>query len=169
MGILKPCLSTSGNSVVVGKFSLYDEVEAINVQAANPGFDDLMGEPFLEDVNGDRKGERVRPEIEVDVLGKIEFIQHEEQIQDATGNAPSTRLRFRASRGELVSRGLLVNGVILIRPNDRLRRLEDRLGRIRYDFEDDDRSGYYVYEARPGETGSNVIDFFLEARRGVER
>jgi len=169
MGILKPCLSTSGDSVVVGKFCLYDEVEAINVSVTNPGFDDLMGEPFLEDTNGDRIGERVRPEIAVDVLGKIEFGTFEEQVQDPAGNAPRSRARFRVARSELFDRGLLVNGVILLRPNDRLKRLEDRRGRIRWDFEDDDRDGLYVFEVRPSETGSNMVDVFLENRRPVEQ
>lgn len=169
MGILKSCISSSGNSVVLGHFSLYDEVTAIEVTPTNPGFDDVMREPYLNDQNLDRVGERVRPEIEVEVLGKADFSRFEEQTQDGTGNAPRSHVRFRVTRGELESRGLLVNGVVVIRPNDRLRRLEDRKGRIRYDFESGDRDGLYVFEVRPGETGSNVIDFLLETRRPVER
>lgn len=169
MGTLKPCLSTTGGAVVVGKFALYDEVEAINVGPTNPGFDDLLGEPFLEDTDADQIGERVRPEIDIDILGKITFSRYEEQTQDATGNAPRSMATFRVGRSELFARGLLVNGVILIRANDRLKRLEDRQGRIRYEFEDDDRDGLYVFEVRPGETGSNVVDILLENRRGVER
>jgi len=171
MGILKPCLSVSGGSVVVGKFALYDEVEAINVLAppGNPGFDDVMGEPFLEDNDDDQVGERVRPEILIDVLGKVDFVEHRAQRQDPTGNAPESRVRFRVSRGELVSRGLLVNGVLLIRNNDRLLQLVDRQGRTRYDFVANSHVGFFVYEVRPGETGTNIVDVLLEQRRPVER
>ena len=165
MGILKSCLSTSGGSVVVAEFALYDEAEAIAVTPTNPGFDDLMGEPFLEDNDSDQVGERVRPEDLTRILGKLSFTRNEEQRQNATGNSPRSFAMLRVSRGELERKGLLVDGVYGVRPNDRILRVRDRVGRILHEFEHGNRDGLYVVEVRPGETGSNVVDIHFVKRR----
>ena len=72
---------------------------------------------------------------------------------------------LRVSRGELERKGLLVDGVYGVRPNDRILRVRDRVGRILHEFEHGNRDGLYVVEVRPGETGSNVVDIHFVKRR----
>ena len=148
---------------------LYDEAEAINVSPANPGFDNLLGEPYLEDTTGDGVGERVRPGNVVEVKAKAEFTKHEEQEQDQAGNAPDSFLTLTMFTPMLESMGLLVNGVYGIRPNDRLLRLESSTGKVRVDFEQNERDGLFVFEVRPGPTGSRTLQVLLEKRRPVAR
>ncbi len=169
MGTLKPCYSISGESVEIAVLELYDETEAINVGPTNPGFDDLLGEPFFEDLDLDGIGERVRPSTTVSIKAKAEFSRFEEQRQDQVGNAPDTFMNLVVSEEELVAKGLLTSGVLGIRPNDRLLRLETNKGVTRVDFQEDARDPVYVFEVRPGSTGERTYTIMLEKRRPVAR
>lgn len=170
MGTLKSCFATGGESVEIAVLGLYDETKAREVASVeypnNPGFDDLLGEPFLEDLDSDQLGERVRPEVETQVRCKLRFTRYEEQNQDQSGNAPQTFATLTLFEEDLVSRGLLVGGKVAIRPNDRLLRvLKNTLGNpVRVDFEQDGRPGLHVFEVRPGETGTGVFTVLLERR-----
>lgn len=171
MGCLKPCLSVSGDSVEVLEFELYDEASAIVVllPPGNPGFDDVLGEPFLEDDDDDQIGERERPSTVIEVKGKIEFDRDEEQNQDGTGNAPESRVEVRIAESELKVKGLIdpVTGTIGIHVNDRLLRVKSNAGVVRADFTIGDRVGLRVYEVRHGETGSGIVKVMLEKERPV--
>jgi hypothetical protein len=90
MVTLKSCFSVSGDSVEIAVMRLYDEPEARTVSVSNPGFDDVMGEPYLEDTDDNGIGERVRPEDEVLIKCKAKFTTDEEQRQDQIGNAPAS-------------------------------------------------------------------------------
>jgi len=169
MGILKPCLSVTGDSVEIAVFELYDEAESINVSPTNPGFDDILGEPFLEDVSLNGIGERVRPSTQVSIKAKAKFAKFEEQNQDQTGNAPESFLTITIDRRYLEAAGLFAAGVIGIRPNDRLLRLQSSAGVVRVDFQNSGRDPVYVTEVRPGETGETAVTILLEKRRPVAR
>lgn len=167
MGTLKNCLSVVGDSVEVAVFELYDHAEAINVSPTNPGFDDVLGEPYLEDGGSDGIGERVRPGTVVSLKCKADFGKHEEQSQDGAGNAPSSFLTLTLFKANLEAQvpALIVAGKILVRPNDRLLRIEDRSVNVRVDFEADGRDGLHVFRVDPGETGTGIVKVFLEKRR----
>ena len=169
MGLFKPCYSVNPliGSTEVAVFELYDEVESRNVGPANPGFDDVLGEPFLEDTNDDGIGERVRPVTVVNVNVKVKFTRKDEQQQDGTGNAPGSLMTLTVSEEHLRSLGLLTNGKPGIRANDRLLRLQSSSGVVRVDFEAGGLTGPFVFEVRPGETGSGVFMILLENRRIV--
>lgn len=166
MGVLRPCLSTSGDSVEYAVLELYDEASA---RSTSPGFDDVLGEPFLVDSDADGIGDRVRPGTEVEVKCKARAARHDEQVQDGTGNAPegSWVLTFYAS--DLAARGLLVGGACLIRPNDRLKRLRANTlaATVRVDFEAGGAAGLFCYEVRPGETGEGTYTALFERRRAA--
>lgn len=164
MGCLKPCLSVSGDSVEIAVLELYDEPAA---RATPPGFDDVLGEPFLEDGDGDGVGERVRPGVVVEVLAKVDFRRYEEQVQDGTGNVPEGDATLTVTESELAKKGLLVAGVIGVRANDRLLRIKSRSGSVRVDLLHGGREGLHVVEVRPSETGSGVVKIVLEDRRAT--
>lgn len=172
MGCLKPCLTTtteSGNREIV-VFELYDEVEARNVSPTNPGFDDLLGEPYLEDdiVSPDSNeiGERVRPGTIVKLKARVEISKNEEQNQDGTGNDPQGSMRVIVDEPTLLAATpvLLANGVVKIRPNDRLLRIETPAGAVRAEFTKGQRFGKFVIEVRPGDTGEGDWTIVLEER-----
>ena len=169
MGLLKPCFSNSesSGSVEFAVIGLYDETAARTVTATNPGFDDLLNEPLFSDDNDDSVGEYVRPEQVVKIKAKAKWVRSEEHRQDNAGNAPDSDLMLTVFQDDLKARGLLVDGVSKIRVNDRLLRLENRIGVIRHQFEEDERDGLHCYEVRPGETGSGVLFIFFENRRVV--
>ena len=170
MGLYKNCYSVNGASVELAELALYDEVEARNVAAppGNPGFDDLMGEPFLEDNDDDGVGERVRPEEVVQVKCKVDFGSYEVQQQEQHGNEPSGQLTLEVYESDLAARGLLVDGVVKIRPNDRLLRvLNSESGEVRIDLTTSGRPGMFVYEVRPAETGTGKLKIMLEHRRSA--
>ena len=77
MGVLKSCYATSGESIEVAVFELYDETAALTA----PGFDDVLGEPFLIDTNSDGIGERTRPGTVVKVKAKAKWTTHENRIR----------------------------------------------------------------------------------------
>lgn len=169
MGLLKPCYSTSesSGSYEIAVIALYEEAAARVVTPTNPGFDDVLGEPRFADVNDDSIGERQRPETVVEIRAKAKWSRNEEQTQDNTGNAPSSFLVLTVLEKDLKAKGLLVNGVLSIRPNDRLLRLQNGAGVIRHDFEHANRDGLHVFEVRPGETGTGILTILLEDRRVV--
>ena len=174
MGIFESCFAVNGASVETAVLELYDEAKAREVASVefpdNPGFDDTLGEPFFEDLDGDGIGTRVRPGVEVSVKAKADFARHEEQRQDQVGNAPESFVTLTLYEEDLVARGLLVAGKMAIRPNDRLLRLENTTsGAVRVNFEQDGRDGIYVFEVRPGETGTGIYQVLLEKRRLVAR
>lgn len=175
MGVFRPCLSVSGDSVELLEFELYDEVEAINVSPTNPGFDDLLGEPYLEDTITPPTipgvGERVRPVQTVTLKGKIKFTKDEEQYQDQAGNAPRSFATVTVALKHLQSKGLwnVTTGEYGIRANDRLLRVRTRNGRLRVNFVEDGRAGVFVYEVRRGETGTGIVEIMLEARPNSTR
>lgn len=165
MGIYKPCYSTSECFSETVELELYDETEARNVSVSNPGFDDVMGEPFLEDTDDDQIGDRVRPSTTVELKARVEFSRYKEQEQAGSGNDPASMLKLIVNEEELVRLGLLADGEIKIRPNDRLLRVKSEGGSVRVDFTVDGRDGVYVYEVRPGDTGTGLVEFMLENRR----
>ena len=166
MGILKPCLSVSGDSVEYAVIETYDEPDA---RTTPPGFDDVLGEPYLVDSDDDGIGDRVRPGTEITIKAKAKFSSFEEQRQDQTGNEPASFLTLTAFARDLTTRGYLSNGTVMIRPNDRVLRLQNGAGAVRVDFTRAGREGVYVVEVRPGETGSGIYEIVCEARREVER
>lgn len=166
MGLYKNCYTTVGDAVEVAVLGLYDEAQARSV---DPGFDDTLGEPYLEDADDDGLGERVRPETVVEVNAKAEWVRHEEQDQDGVGNAPRSLLMLTVFAEQLAAAGLLAAGVVSIRPNDRLLRLQNAAGAVRVDFEQDGRDGLHCFEVRPGETGTRKFTILFENRRPVER
>lgn len=162
MGCFKPCYSVSGligshEYVVLG---LYDEQEARNQP---PAFDDVLGEPFLQDNDDDGIGDRVRPEEVVTVLGRVNVIKRDEQRQDQVGNAPIARVEIIFSEPRLQELGIIVDGVSKIRANDRLLRVEDADGYVRIDF----GTGLHCIEMMPGSTGEAVWIAVFERRRPV--
>lgn len=171
MGCYKACYSTSESSGSVERavIALYDETTARTVTPSpnNPGFDDLLGEPRFADTDNDGIGERERPETEVEIKAKAKWSRNEEQTQDGTGNAPESFLTLTVFEDDLKARGLYSNGVVGIRPNDRLLRIQSPAGEIRYDFEKDRREGLYCFEVRPGETGAGILFLLFENRRLV--
>lgn len=174
MGVLKSCFAVSGESVEVAVIEMYDEAKAREVASVefplNQGFDDVLGEPFLEDNDADQIGERVRPGVEVSVKAKVKFTKHEEQRQDQVGNAPDSFLTLTLYEEDLIAKGLLTAGKVSIRPNDRLLRLENSTsGVTRVNFEQDGRDGVYVFQVNPGETGTGIYEVLLEKRRLIAR
>lgn len=175
MGVLKNCLSVTGESVEIAVFGMFNETDARTVAAApgNPGFDDDLGEPFLEDNDDDQIGERFRPEDIVKLKCKIRPVRYEEQVQDQTGNAPESLLELTLYANDLKTKTLpsgdplLENGILRLRANDRLLRIEDRSGNVRIEFEEDGRDGVHVFEVRPGETGTGIYKVLVENRRVV--
>jgi len=172
VGILKSCYAVNGESVEVAVFELYDEPEAINVTATNPGMDDLLGEPFLDDAAAGEIEQgipvRVRPGQEVEVKAKAKWNSHEEQDQDGTGNEPSSFLVLTIYESDLIAKGIMVNGKVRIRANDRLLRIKSSTtGAVRVDFEVDRRDGLHVVEVRPGETGTGIYTVMLVKRRSI--
>jgi len=170
MGLYKPCYSVSGEAVEVAVLGLYDEAAAIVLAAkpGNPGMDDLMGEPFLEDNDADGIGERVRPETTASIKCKAKFGSFEEQNQTPSGNEPESFLTLTIATSELSKAGLLTAGQVGIRPNDRLLRLQSKTGVVRVDFEAAGRSGVHVVEVRPGATGSGIYKIMLEQRQPAQ-
>lgn len=178
MGCYKPCFSTSietgSREIVV--LELYDEAEARTVSATNPGFDDLLEEPFLEDdliviVDDEGIGKRVRPSTIVSVKARVEVSRYEEQEQDGTGNAPRSLIKLVISEEALqaLTPSLLVAGIPGIRPNDRVLRFENASGAVRADFTASGRPGLYVYEVRPGDTGEGLWEVLVESRQETAR
>ncbi len=169
MGILKNCYAISGDSIERAVLELYDETEAINVGGSNPGFDDVLGEPFLEDSDADGLGERFRPGVQVTVKARIEFTRYEEQVQEGVGNAPESDAVLTLYERDLLNLAtpLISGGRILIRPNDRLLRIEDSSGNTRLDFEAGSRDALHVFRVDPPGTGMGVVKVFLEKRRPV--
>lgn len=169
MGLLKPCLSVSesSGSVEIAVIATYDEQAARTVTPTNPGFDDLLGEPLFADTNDDSVGDRVRPEQIVEVKAKVKWSRNEEQRQDGTGNVPDSFLKLTVFEDNLKDLGLIVDGIVGIRPNDRLLRIQNGKGQIRHQFESGSRDGLHCFEVRPGETGSGVLFLFFENRQIV--
>jgi len=169
VGTLKPCFSVSGDSVEVAVIEVYDEAKAREVASVeyptNPGFDDLLGEPYLEDGDDDGIGDRVRPGTEYEVKARAKFAANEEQDQGQVGNDPRTVLTLVVDTRILTGLGLYSAGVFGVRPNDRLLRLERNDGTTRLDFVHAGREGLFVYEVRPGETGSGMVKILLERRQ----
>ncbi len=166
MGCLKPCFSTNGGSVEYAVIQTYDEITA---RATSPGFDDTLGEPFLPDDDEDGIGERTRPGTEYRLRCKATWTRGDEQTQDQVGNAPTSSLTITLYEADLEAEGLLVDGVLEIRPNDLLLRLEKPNGTIRWDFARGGHLGMYCFEVRPGETGTGLFYVLFERRRPVSR
>lgn len=163
--------SVYANCDVIGaaEVAVIEQYDEASARTTPPGFDDVLGEPFLEDNDGDGIGERVRPGVEVQVKARAEWVRHEEQVQDQVGNAPESRLSLTMFADDLTAKGLLASGVVAIRPNDRLLRIEDAAGNVRVNFEREGREGLYCFEVRPGDTGEGTFVAMFENRRPVAR
>lgn len=166
MGFLRPCLSGSEilNATERVLLELYEEDLA---RSTSPGFDDVLGEPLLPDTNDDGIGERVRPSRQVVVKGRVEVRMNEEQAQDHTGNAPKSSIVLTMFETNLKRLGLLVDGVLEIRPNDRLLSVSNRRNVIRYDFTRGSRVGLSCYRVDPGGTGEGIFTAYFDLDRLV--
>lgn len=164
MGCLRPCYATGSGSTEYAIIECYDETAA---RTGPPGFDDLLGEPFLPDGDDDGVGERDRPGEEHRLKCKAAWTRGEEHTQTPAGNAPPSTLQLTLYEDDLIAAGLLVDGVLSLRANDRLLRLEYGDGTIRHDFTSGDRPGPFVYEVRPGETGTRLFYVLFETRRNA--
>lgn len=166
MGLYKPCYSTSAmlGSVEWAIIRLYKEADT---RAASPGFDDLLGQPFLVDNDNDQIGEHVRVEQEIRVKAKFSTSRFKEQSQDQTGNAPTSFVKLTLYEEDLAAQGYLVAGVLEIRNNDRLLRMENDLGVTRINFEADGSLGLRCYGVDPGETGTGIYEAQFESPRKV--
>lgn len=173
MGIYSSCYSTSSQtgSAEYAVLELYDEEKAREVASVeyptNPGFDDVMGEPYLVDQDLDGLGERVRPSVTVLVKAQLKAPRYEEQNQTQAGNSPDSLITLTLFEQDLTTLGLLVDGVCEIRPNDRLLRIQDGSGNVRAEFAHGGREGLYCVEVRPGETGTGTFVAVFESRRAV--
>lgn len=163
MGLLKPTLSVSGSSgaMEVAIIHRHDE----NQEIALINYDDVMGELLFRDNNGDGIGERTFPFVEVAVKCKVKFSTFDMQDNDATGNTPTSNMAITMFEDDLKALGLLTNGVLILKPNDRLIRIESLAGDVRVDLTSGGRDGLRCYEVVPGETGSRIYIAMFEARK----
>lgn len=168
MGCLKPCLSTSGANVEYAVLELYDESSA---RSMAPGFDDVTGQPFLVDSDGDGIGERVRPGTTVRLRCKSRNLRPHEQVHDGVGNAPEMSMSITLYAEDLIEAGLYDEdtGELGIRENDKLLRLEREDGTVRFSFETNAPGGMHCYGVSIGETGEDTFAFMFERRRPVSR
>ena len=164
MGVFESCLSSTEELGAAERavIELYEEDLA---RSTSPGFDDVLGEPFLADADDDGLGDRVRPGTEKTVKAIAEIASLGEQEQDQVGNAPTSSVTLTLFEKDLKRRGLLSDGVCSINVNDRLLRLENRRGTVRVDFSQ--RGGLFCFEIAPGDTGSGIWVARFEERRAV--
>lgn len=175
MGLLKNCYatSTSSGAVEIAELALYDEAKQREVASVeypdNPGFNDLLDELIVIDLDDDGLADPIRAENLVEIVTKYDATQHEEQQQTHTGNAPESLVELTAYYSDLKAKGLFVNGVIAIRPNDRLLRIKSGSGDVRIDYTFGGRDGLYCVEVRPGDTGTGIVTLVFRSRRNVSR
>lgn len=174
MGCLKPCYSTStSGSVEIAELALYDEPKQREVASVeypnNQGLDDVLGEPFFPDEDDDGLGEKTRAETLVEVKAKLDTNNHEEQQHDQAGNAPESLIMLTVYYEDLVAKGLFTDGVVGIRPNDRLLKLKNAAGDVRVDYTFGGRDGLHCVEVRPGDTGTGILTLVFIDRRAVAR
>jgi len=138
---------------------LVTEIEDVDI------YDDDLSEALFVADDDDKVGTLKRPEADAILLkATIDMQDFEGLAQVATGNVPSTNLKFFAHKRDLQRAGLLDGtGGISIRVNDRVSRLLDRFKRPAVSF---DRVPVYVTEVRPAvlEGGMNFWQVALDVR-----
>ena len=167
MGLYHACYSTSpsSNMVDIAVLELYVQSEA---RSGDPGFDDILGEPFMPDGDDDGIGERTRPTETVELTCKAEFSGFDEQDQDQTGNAPTSSAVLTIYEDQLEALGLIQDGILAIRANDRLLRLKHGAsGEVRAEFASGGRQGLRCFGTMPGKTGTGTWKLSFEGIRVV--
>jgi hypothetical protein len=174
MGIYKRAIySVNDCSTDEAFIEIYDVAVA---QAGPPGFDNVLGSPYkTANPDGSGLGVRHRPGTVVSVKAKSYWTSDEDQNQTNVGNNPGTRLSLTFYTWDLKKRGLLVNGVCKIKPNDRLLRLvhwkgdvekfpDWAEGEVRADFTRDPRRALFCSQVQHAPPGGHVLKAFFENR-----
>lgn len=168
MGLFQPVYSVNGPAI---EFALLELLDLSAQRTTSPGVDDVMGTPFRND-RGDGVGARVRPTTQVTLRCKAAPLRSEEQILDQVGDDPDSRLQLTLYEEDLIAAGLLVNGILKLKADDRLAKLlnSDGIqapdGTIRVDFtHGGTRPGLRCYEVRPAYTGARTYLMLFESQK----
>lgn len=166
MGFLKPCYSVNPLTAST-EYAVIQRYMEADTRSASPGFDDVLGQPFLHDINDDQIGELQKVENQVIVLAKYSNRRLKEQEQTQVGNAPRSFVELTLYASNLEDEGLLANGTCGIRANDRLIRIQDADGNVRIDFTSDGSDGLKCIGVDFGETGTGKLTANFESPRQV--
>jgi hypothetical protein len=171
LGLYTAIYSEAGANIEYAVLELLDLAAAR--AASPPVYDDVLGSLFLPDTDGDGIGDRNRPTTQVTIRAKVStWPKQDMQAMDQTGNDPDSRLFLTLYEDDLAEAGLLANGVLSLKPDDRLLKLlnSDGIqatdGTVRFDFtRGGTRKGLRCLEVRPGLTGERTVRMVFESQR----